>query len=191
MTELKRVSRSFDELLDAVPGLRRLRSLNADWLRVLHDRRLGECTWCGSEMPKGRQVWCGDVCEVAFYTRCSWTYAARLVFDRDRGICRECGTDTVANEREAKALKKVLLTGRCPKHVNLFDWRQQCLESATWFTARGFSRGRWREVDHILPVCNGGGLCTLDNLRLLCGVCHHEHTKQLAAQNAKARKDAA
>ena len=33
-------------------------------------------------------------------------------------------------------------------------------------------------ADHILPVYRGGGLCTLENLRTLCVVCHQVRTAQ-------------
>lgn len=191
MTDVKRVSRSFDELLDAVPGLRRLRGLTAEWLRVLHDRRAGECTWCGKRVPKGSRTWCGDACVEAFKQRCDPQHFAPLVVRRDCGICQHCLKDTMAGEREAKAERRRIYMGKRPDDVSIWEWREREKENELWFTARGFARGRWREVDHVVPVCHGGGLCTLDNLRLLCGVCHHEHTKQLAAQNAKARKDAA
>ncbi len=32
-------------------------------------------------------------------------------------------------------------------------------------------RGRW-EMDHIVPVAEGGGLCGLDGYRTLCAPCH-------------------
>jgi 5-methylcytosine-specific restriction endonuclease McrA len=40
-------------------------------------------------------------------------------------------------------------------------------------------------VDHILPVCEGGGLCGLDNLRLLCGTCHKAECDKLARRRAQ------
>ena len=33
-------------------------------------------------------------------------------------------------------------------------------------------------ADHILPVYRGGGLCTLENLRTLCVVCHQVRAAQ-------------
>lgn len=43
-----------------------------------------------------------------------------------------------------------------------------------------FVRGNAFEVDHIVPVCEGGGLLGLANLRLVCGKCHLEVTNELA-----------
>jgi 5-methylcytosine-specific restriction enzyme A len=39
------------------------------------------------------------------------------------------------------------------------------------------ARRRW-EVDHILPVADGGGECGLENYRLLCRRCHAAVTRQ-------------
>lgn len=44
------------------------------------------------------------------------------------------------------------------------------------------------EVDHIIPVCEGGGACGLDNLRTLCLWCHRKETAKLAARRAQRRR---
>ncbi len=41
------------------------------------------------------------------------------------------------------------------------------------------------EIDHIVPVAEGGGGCGLDNLRTLCRKCH---TRESAALNRRLRK---
>lgn len=38
--------------------------------------------------------------------------------------------------------------------------------------------GRW-EMDHIIPVSEGGGLCGLDGYRTLCPPCHGKESGQL------------
>jgi 5-methylcytosine-specific restriction enzyme A len=55
-------------------------------------------------------------------------------------------------------------------------------------------RKKWRtlryrlwEMDHILPVVEGGGDCGLDNLRTLCRWCHQKATNELAGRR-KARR---
>lgn len=45
------------------------------------------------------------------------------------------------------------------------------------------------EVDHILEVSEGGGLCWVDNFQLLCQTCHKRKTKALAQRNARRRKE--
>ena len=51
-----------------------------------------------------------------------------------------------------------------------------------------FARGRWREVDHVVPVCEGGGLCGPLGLRLLCGACHAKESDALAERRRIARR---
>jgi 5-methylcytosine-specific restriction protein A len=48
---------------------------------------------------------------------------------------------------------------------------------------------RW-EMDHIIPVIEGGGSCGLENLRTLCIPCHREVTKELARRRSRARRAA-
>ena len=41
------------------------------------------------------------------------------------------------------------------------------------------------DMDHIVPVIEGGGACGLDNLRTLCIPCHRGQTKALAGRRAR------
>lgn len=43
------------------------------------------------------------------------------------------------------------------------------------------------EMDHIVPVVEGGGSCGLANLRTLCLWCHRQETTALAQRRARAR----
>ncbi len=46
---------------------------------------------------------------------------------------------------------------------------------------------RW-QADHIVPVVEGGGVCTLENFRTLCTACHKRETAELAARRARDRR---
>lgn len=173
--------KTLDELLQVVPGLSRLRSLNASMLRVLLDRKKKQCTWCGSEVKKPRLNWCGDKCLEEFNMRCSPQSQAREVIERDKGICSICNRDInqqmelfkSAWEEELKKFPSLHSSDRWKAHDSM---------------ERKFGgiRGVWMEVDHILPVIEGGGLCGLDNLRLLCAVCHKGETRKLAKRRREA-----
>ena len=52
-----------------------------------------------------------------------------------------------------------------------------CLECDYW------------QADHILPVAEGGGCCSLDNFRTLCTPCHAKETAKLRRRLAD-RKNA-
>ena len=43
------------------------------------------------------------------------------------------------------------------------------------------------QADHIIPVIEGGGECTLKNLRTLCTACHKVETAALARRRAESR----
>lgn len=43
------------------------------------------------------------------------------------------------------------------------------------------------EIDHIIPVIEGGGCCGLENLRTLCRTCHIAETAALARRRADRR----
>ncbi len=160
-----------DTLLARVPGLRRMRSLDADLLRVLLDRKRGECSWCGTLVQSGRRTWCSDNCVDAFKLRCDAGRQMRFVEARDGGICQLCQRDTIAAERDNKIL---------------FNRRHQLLDGPDRIEVdrqlhlAGYARGSWREVDHIVPVSEYGGLLGPQNLRLICGSCHLAETNRLA-----------
>lgn len=164
--------KNLDQLLEAVPGLRRTRSLNADWLRRLLDRQKGECTWCGTKVPKGSRTWCSDDCVSAFRLRCDPQAQAAFVARRDNDTCSICGRVIAEMEREficAWDERKKMLG------LKLGSWQ----EKEKLRKEYGIGRRNWREVDHIVPVIEGGGLCGPENLRLLCGICHGKETANL------------
>ncbi len=47
-----------------------------------------------------------------------------------------------------------------------------CKQQAMGIAVPQAVAGNAWHADHILPVYRGGGLCTLENLRTLCVVCH-------------------
>lgn len=176
--------RTLDELLEHLPGLRRLRRLNAPMLRVLLDRHKGECTWCGGLVGKGRSMWCGDGCVKAFKMRCCPQTARQFVEKRDGGICQQCGRDTVAAEKKFAAVRHTEYPPpyRPGEPPSVAQERRRNREAA--MRQYGWGRGQWREVDHNPPVAEYGGLCMVEQLRLLCGACHEAETTALAARRA-------
>lgn len=179
------VVQTLDDLLILLPGLRRMRSMNADLLRTLLNRQDGECTWCGAEIGKYRRAWCSDRCVEAFKARCCQNTVRGLVEERDRGVCQVCGRDTLAAEREAKRLKLYPSWPRSRRARRSRRHGPAQLEALREF---GYARGEWRAVDHREPVAEGGGLCPAHELRLLCGVCHERVTLELIARQKAARK---
>ena len=176
----------FDDLLALVPGLKRRRSLNAELLRDLLDRNKGECTWCGKTVERPRRTWCSDECANAFLLRCSPNHIVAHVAKRDMGRCQLCDRDIEASRKEYAKNKPTCIgfldtKGMTPaEQMAARKENRKAIEAAK--AEYGYGRGRWQEVDHIVPVSQYGGLCEPSNLRLLCGQCHLGVTNELAKQ---------
>jgi len=124
-----------------------------------HDR--GICRWCHLEVPSGRRTFCNDDCVHEWRLRTDPGYLRQQVLKRDRGVCAECGLDTIEFYRRFQlipARKRKALGRQLDMHPK--------------------RRSFW-DADHIVPVAEGGGECDLSNLRTLCLWCHFEQTAQL------------
>lgn len=164
------------------------------------------CRQCGNEVPKGRQTFCGDGCVHEWKCRTDPGYQARQVLARDRGICRACGLDCISLLAELKLLRRQAReefskARRLPLHWvnhegpygslddNLQTFNARLDELDLRNNYRSLTRRLW-EMDHIVPVVEGGGSCGLDNLRTLCWKCHREATTELSRRRANKKKAA-
>ncbi len=108
---------------------------------------------------------------------------------RDRGICALCRLDCEKLSRELRSLTRAFWStwndpdrsrGRKSRAVAaLAD------HLAAFKAKHGIPLHRKRrlwDIDHILPVAEGGGDCGLENLRTLCLQCHRGETKRLMAR---------
>lgn len=68
--------------------------------------------------------------------------------------------------------------------------RHKVLQRDDAVCARCGNRGAW-EMNHIIPVSEGGGSCGLDNLETLCMACHGTESARQAAKRAEERKTTA
>lgn len=130
------------------------------------------CRWCEQEIPPGRRrTFCSQACVDQHVCRTGPSGAAQVVRRRDHGVCAICGLDCAAlrhairyagSRDAARALRE--LHGIPPHRL-----------------------GRLWDVDHIVPVVEGGGSCGPENLRTLCCRCHRACTAELRARRAKPR----
>jgi len=116
------------------------------------------CRYCSTEVPSNRRTFCSETCVSEWKIRSQPGYAKQLVKQRDDGICQICRKDCFEGYRGSRAHKRI------KGLLRLFD------------------------MDHTIPVVEGGGSCGLDNLRTLCRPCHLIVTAQLAARRAFRRK---
>jgi hypothetical protein len=138
----------------------------------------GHCKWCGGELPNGLRVWHNGKCRQEAYVRMG--YADRYIFERDNGICSNCGIDTQWLE------KQLLKIYRQTDYWRVCSGGEFALAMGPWGT--DFCRRLW-EADHILPVCEGGGCCGLENYQTLCLRCHKEESALLAKRRANKTQD--
>lgn len=112
------------------------------------------CRGCGSAIPKGRLTWCSTACKKRFEP----SFVISAVRHRDNGICQRCGFDC------AGALK---------------DWQREYWKKQSWTERQEMRLNKppAAEYDHIVPFSEGG-LTVLENMRTLCGSCHHAVTKE-------------
>lgn len=124
-------------------------------------REPGHCRYCDTPIRKKngeidpRRAWCSAECQHQGHLRIYWNAMRRHVLERDGERCVLCGTEHPGYNRLSRSYQ--------------------------WGVRRRYERGRYIEycelglwsweVDHILPVEDGG---TDDpaNLRVLCHACH-------------------
>lgn len=126
------------------------------------------CRWCSGEVPVGRRTFCSQGCVHEWRLRTDSGYLREQVFERDKGVCANCGTDTEAMRKELRKL----------------DYRARRNSLTAWGMTERTRRSFW-EADHILPVALGGGQCDLSNMRTLCLKCHRQVTALLRRKSSR------
>ena len=143
-----------------------VRTISGGWVdRKAVTRRpngRGLCRWCALEVPRRRYTFCSTYCVHEWRLRSQPGYLREQVFLRNRGICAICSVDTIA---AAKQLRR----SRGNRRRLLFEH---------WGLKNRTRKSLW-DADHILPVAEGGGECDLENIRILCLLCHRIATQQL------------
>lgn len=167
-----------------------LRTIGTRKAREWMGREDRTCTWCGDPVPKARFTWCGDATCLAQWDELTDTRLQRqMVSRRDNGICALCGFDTQRLERILTKLYTRLRRKYTPQTARRYSTAIAALRSA-WGVSWTVGANPLWEADHIVPVCEGGGLCTIDNLRTVCIPCHKAQTKALRARLRLSKKAA-
>ncbi len=169
------------------------RSLTAGALRQHLARERGTCTWCGAAVGKGRRSWCSQRCVDEFRSHCDPQYVLARINRWANGGCKSawrvlrcesCGLDVNARACAARWMQKRVV-GLRPHRRSRVGRRKKILRDRM---ASILYRARWDrrllpldqwELDHVTPVCEGGGLCGPEGLRVLCVPCHRKATAAL------------
>jgi len=160
------------------------------------------CRKCGDEVPVGCRSFCSAECIHEWKIRTQPSYAAIHVLKRDAGVCALCGLDCPALLAELKALRKAVrraTLGNQADHVDYDlpmdtkpgEFVNRCEALGLPPHLRHLSRRLW-DMDHTVPVVEGGGSVGLEGLRTLCWACHRNETaalrKRMAGTKAKAKR---
>lgn len=152
---------------------------------------LQSCRLCAGDIAPPRRTFCCDECVHYHMLRTSGSYVRKATLRRDCGVCALCGAD--AHAAFLSAQRAVRAAGPAAAAAAL---AASVAGSAFERHAR-LSRGRrgrpsagsfW-QVDHIVAVADGGGSCSLSNLRTLCAACHAGVTAAQAHARAAARRE--
>lgn len=167
----------------------------ARWLRSPpHENKLNSCYWCG-RFYDGPGEYCSKDCYHDYHVR-TQRGATAMVGRRDRGKCAICGLNT-------GGLAHALARGIKIRHALQASGGGLSAEAVTedlirrWSQVVRYEKSRERlwDIDHIIPVREGGGCCGLENLRTLCVVCHRAHeagfgeSQREAARESRRRRD--
>ncbi len=164
------------------------RTITAVALRVGLKREKGHCAWCDKKFcDSNARRWCSEACREEGYIRFGYWHGP--VKRRDKGVCALCGFDSLACQNR---VKKIYSRAKGFGYTDNGGWTRSHCHS--FVRIRKFAQrtgigptDQPYEIDHIIPVIEGGGCCGLDNLRTLCFVCHKTETKALARRRASRR----
>ena len=133
------------------------------------------CRWCGKGVLPPRRTMCSADCEHELNLRINGRYLRNCVYMRDKGICNLCNIDT------KKTAKEVLLLDGIQRNEFLKKYNIS-LKRKIWKCRHG--GGLW-DADHIIPVKDGGGCSSLENMRTLCITCHKKITAESGTRKKK------
>jgi 5-methylcytosine-specific restriction endonuclease McrA len=117
-----------------------------------------------------------------------------------RKACLQCESDITDKHRSTfcrKECSETFYIKSRPDHARLRVFERdkgicaKCRKDVfdgTGRKPRSRGTGDLWQADHIVPVVEGGGQCTLDNFRTLCTACHKEETAELMRRLKETRK---
>jgi 5-methylcytosine-specific restriction protein A len=155
------------------------------------------CSLCKKRLKGTQRRWCSDICANEFWRLTQWSGARAYIANRDKGVCAMCGADTLARQEAFRFYLKWWEKHRCPP-AKRFNHGPLDNPDHPWYLAEilhlapgNHQQRAWDSpfhIDHIIPLSEGGSLCSDDNLRTLCIPCHKAETALLRARLAKTKR---
>jgi 5-methylcytosine-specific restriction endonuclease McrA len=161
------------------------------------------CRWCSKECPGRRTSYCSKECSDAAGVYIYPSIRDDKILERDKGVCADCGIDTVKLRR---VLKKLYARVQPPGKETQEEFEVRLRRKASyekivnqlsengwrgvfggWYSNRWNLSNRLWQADHITPKILGGH-DDLENFRTLCVPCHKAASARLAKHRARLRK---
>lgn len=155
------------------------------------------CRWCkGPITAKGRRTFCSDPCVQEWRRRAYPEDFRQAAFKADGGICQICSID--CRFLDTYWIECQLWIAKGAKGVAPHNDADGKLYPVKWWLAKLVEAHQWKvehnaprhafEIDHIVPVVEGGDFFDPTNLRVLCVPCHKIITGQFATKRARERR---
>jgi hypothetical protein len=153
------------------------------------------CRWCKGRVVPPKRNWCADpACLEEWLFRTRPAVFRSVIYSRDGGRCRSCGLRLPLLDMDylvaqlyqsdiAMTLDKGAVLGPDGFPAGRGQWLEWIGVASDWRARHRLppQRSAW-EVDHVVPVSEGGAWFDKYNLKLLCVPCHRIKT---AAGNRK------
>ena len=133
------------------------------------------CRWCQKGVKPPRRTLCSPECEHELKLRTNGNYLRYCIYQRDRGVCAICTIDTKKTAKLALSLEG--------EERNLY-LKSLNISLKRKIFVKKFGGSLW-DGDHIIPVKDGGGCSSLENMRTLCISCHKIVTSQTGTRKKK------
>jgi hypothetical protein len=164
------------------------------------------CRWCRTEVPRLARTFCSSPCVHEWRVRSDPGYARKKVEERDHGVCQICGVRTERIEKllgivrgrmhaepwtrwVGQPVRNTNALARARRVVGILNSHGWKIMLKVWPT--GSVVIQWShlwEMDHQVPVVEGGGEAPLDGLRTACRPCHNRETQALRVRLQERRR---
>ncbi|XP_071824908.1 DNA annealing helicase and endonuclease ZRANB3-like isoform X2 [Apostichopus japonicus] len=131
--------------------------------------------------------YCSEECKMEHQIRWkSSKYVREQLLEAEHGVCQICNLDAhtiYKNIRDLpKSKRKDILSETAYSDLSA-KLLNEMIKSPV--------EGQFWHADHIIPVYKGGGLCSLENFRTLCVLCHAKVTAEQSHERKETRADEA
>lgn len=131
--------------------------------------------------------YCSELCKHENQVRWKKSkYVREQLLEVEHGLCQMCGLDAHSIFKTLRDLPK----SQRKKYLSETPYANLSVKQLNDMI-RSPSEGQFWHADHIIPVYKGGGLCSLENFRTLCVLCHTKVTVEQGQEREKARQEAA